>query len=96
MVACSFEYGYRKKTGHENQFYADINLDIIKLLLEKGADVNDTDESGDSVLMEAINRINGFELAKLLIDNGANVNHKNKSGDNCLFLLQNGPNDEEE
>lgn len=88
MAACSFDYPYGSKTGRENQFYADINTDIIKLLIEKGADVNFSyKQNGKSILMEAMNRINGFELAKSLIDHGADVNHKDKSKNTCLHLL---------
>ena len=88
MAACSFDYPYGSKTGNENQFYADVNIEIIKLLIEKGADVNFFNEqNGKSILMEALNRTNCFELAKILTENGANVNHKDNLGNSALMSI---------
>ena len=88
MAACSFNYPFGSRREKENRFYADINTEIVKLLIEKGADVNFArEQNGESVLMEAIKRINGFELAKILVENGANVNHKDKNQNSCLFHL---------
>lgn len=88
MAACSFDYPYGSKTGRENQFYAEVNTNIIKLLIEKGADINFVHKkSGKNILMEALNRILSFELVKILIENGANLNHKDKFKNTCLHLL---------
>lgn len=88
MAASSFNYPYGSATGNENQFYADVNIDIIKLLIEKGADVNFAHgKNGKNILMEAVNRLNGFELAKIFIEYGADVNYKDESQNTCLHLL---------
>jgi hypothetical protein len=54
---------------------ADINK--VKSLLAEGADVNYRDESGDTVLMDAVHLNQPLELILLLLDEGADVNAKN-------------------
>ncbi len=50
---------------------------MVKLLLEKGADVNAKGEHGWTPLMEAANRGHS-EAAKLLLEKGADVNLKHE------------------
>jgi ankyrin repeat protein len=53
--------------------YEDENLKIIKLLIDKGANVNTEDNNGKTALLWTLQ--NGyFKSAKLLIDNNADVN----------------------
>ena len=60
------------------------HLELAKLLIDKGADVNARDKGGRTALMEAA--LEGhFELAKLLIDKGADVYAKQKSGWTALM-----------
>ena len=91
MAACSLDYSNLitpfQDNRPQNKHYADVNLDIIKLLIEKGANVNHINYDGTSILMEAMNRMNGFELARILIENGADVNHKNNSKNTCTHLI---------
>ena len=49
------------------------NVEIVKLLLKHGADVNQVDDCGMSALHESAQRGN-LEIVKVLIQNGANVN----------------------
>ena len=49
------------------------NLEIIQLLIEKGADVNAIDNDGNTPLQSAVNSGN-LEIAKLLLKHGAEVN----------------------
>ena len=59
--------------------------EIVKLLLQYGADVNDKDTIyGSTVLMWASDRGN-LEVAKLLLEKGADVNLKDKSGKTALM-----------
>ena len=46
------------------------DLEIVRILVEAGADVNSKDSSGDSILSEAKFR-NKPEIARILIDAGA-------------------------
>lgn len=49
--------------------------EIIKLLIEKGANVNKT-AGGTSPLMRAVIKKNNMKIVKLLVDSGADVNFK--------------------
>lgn len=72
------------------------NLELIKLLIEKGADVNSTfEENGSSVLMEAIITYSDcdeddeetcLEVIETLLINGADVNARNKERITPLLL----------
>jgi ankyrin repeat protein len=95
MAACSLIYRNIGKKGYD-EFYADINTDIINLLIENGADVNFVNkQNGQSILMEAVQKMNGYELTKILVKNGADVNHKDKHQNSCLFHLDSEYPDEE-
>jgi hypothetical protein len=59
------------------------NLDVLKTLFEKGADVNAKDHDGYTPLMMAA--INGqYDVVKLLIDYGVDINAKQKDGKTAL------------
>jgi len=79
--------------------YHEINL--AKLLIEKGADVNAKDNKGKTPLMHAI----GVDFVKLLIEKGADVNAKDNNGktplmhaiiknfsEKAIFLIDKGAN----
>ena len=55
------------------------NIDVVKELLEKGADVNAKDKHGWTPLHAAATA-GHTEIAKLLIDKGANVNATDDNG----------------
>lgn len=55
------------------------NPELVKLLIEKGADVNAKDKDGYTALMRAIKK--GYlEIARALINNNADVNVKSNDG----------------
>lgn len=59
---------YAAREGH---------LDIIKLLIEKGADINMTDKFCESCIFYSA--MNGhYEVTEFLIENGANINQEDK------------------
>lgn len=64
----------------EAVFQGDIKK--IKSLSVKGADVNYRDDSGDSVLMVAVNLHKPIEVIRLLLDKEADVNAQNKEDQN--------------
>lgn len=74
----------RDKDGFTPLIFAALhNLEkTVRLLLDKGADVNAQNDQGWTALMCAINRIN---LVKILIDRGANVNAADKDGQTVLI-----------
>ncbi|MFC1842303.1 ankyrin repeat domain-containing protein, partial [Candidatus Dependentiae bacterium] len=80
------------------------NIEVVKLLLQKGADVNKADKDGQTPLHEACSCFCGkLDIVKVLLQNGADVNKANKNGLTPLYwaccrgkldivkcLLQNG------
>jgi ankyrin repeat protein len=60
-------------------------LESAKLLLDKGADINQVTEYGWTPLLTATNNRN-YQFAKFLIDRGADVNLANKGGWTPLYL----------
>ncbi|KAK4450411.1 ankyrin repeat-containing domain protein [Podospora aff. communis PSN243] len=59
------------------------NLDVLKWLLDHGADINCPFEYGSSLLHAAVNRKN-LELVKFLVDNGIDTSIKNGKGETAL------------
>ena len=67
------------------------HLEIVKLLIQKGADINVKDKhDNNSSLAVAASKAH-LEVVKLLLENGADINSKNKHGQ-CplLFALYKG------
>ena len=61
------------------------SVDAARVLLEGGADVNQTTRYGWSALLAATQNQN-YQMAKFLIEHGANVNLANKGGWTPLYL----------
>lgn len=59
---------------------------IIKLLIDKGADVNKTGKYNETPLMKAVRMKNTYAV-KLLLKNGANINLKNSFNNSALDLV---------
>lgn len=60
------------------------NLEMIKYLLEKGADINVKNEDGSTALMTA-SMYGNLEIIKYLIENGADINAKDNDGSTALI-----------
>jgi ankyrin repeat protein/tRNA A-37 threonylcarbamoyl transferase component Bud32 len=61
--------------------------DVVKLLLDKGADVNAKDREGRTALMWAASSGN-VDIVKILLDAGADISAKNEDGETALMLAQ--------
>ena len=59
--------------------------EIVKLLIEKGIDINQIDEQGRNALHLALTR-DHKEIVLLLIEKGIDINQTNKDGFNALHL----------
>lgn len=59
---------------------------MVELLLERGADVNGTDQSGDTALVGAV-MYSRPEVARVLLDRGANPSAKNGSGQTPIHYV---------
>jgi len=58
--------------------FGDINL--VKLFVEHGANISETNRLGETALIIAINYSRNYDIAKLLIDNGIDVNKGDHDG----------------
>jgi hypothetical protein len=67
--------------------YPSDNTDVIRRLVESGADPNASRSYGTTVLMEAVDFSNENNM-KLLVAMGANRAQKNHAGDTALSILQ--------
>ena len=63
---------------------------LIKILLDKGADVNERNKQQSTPLIKATARSNGpgFDIFKLLLEYNPDIYWKNKSGMSCLVLAE--------
>ena len=60
--------------------------DVVKLLIEKGADVNVVAEGVGSPLMRAVRDKDKLPIIQLLVDAGARVNHARHEGHTVLMI----------
>ena len=74
---------HRAVEGDPNTERETENLEIIELLLNKGADVNGKDDNDDTPLHLSINR----NISELLIEHGADVNVKDSFGSTPLHSI---------
>ena len=52
------------------------NMELVRLLIQEGADVNAQDEDGESPLHGAMARSDNYNVARALIENGADLSSK--------------------
>jgi ankyrin repeat protein len=64
------------------------NLEIVKLLVEHGADVNLKNVKGNTALILAAQNDN-FNIVKYLVEKGADVKIKNEYGKTALYSIEN-------
>ena len=69
------------------------SIDIAKLLLDNGANINEKDNEGDSLLHLAVGMISiscpedkNLKMLNFLVENGAEINAQNNKGDTPLHL----------
>ncbi len=68
-----------------SEFY---HPDIVKILLEYGADVNAKREDGFTPLLIALEGKGNTDLVKILLANGADVNAKNEDDKTALQIAK--------
>ena len=56
------------------------NAEVVKILIENGADINAPDYLGKIPLHYAASDNNNAEVVKILIENGANINAPDYKG----------------
>lgn len=81
-------------SGHTALFLAagTGQIEVVKLLLEKGADVNKQTNYGWTPLITAVGRFTSghrdTDMADLLLENGADIDAKNKEGRTAVDLAR--------
>lgn len=92
MLTLAFQYGLRKISPFRDtrqislmtpEQVEDKILEVLKILIENGADINVLDEQ-DSAPINIAARRNQTRIVRMLINRGADVNLKGKSGDSPL------------
>lgn len=73
-----------KTTNNESLLNRPKNLEVIKILVDYGVDVNGADDNGITPLFHASQTL-GLDKIKFLVEKGANVNAKNSKGRTPLF-----------
>ena len=69
--------------------------DVINLLLENGADINQVDKNGNSTMWTAVhNWRQDYDVILLLLNNGADPSIENNYGNSPLSVLQASDNEE--
>lgn len=68
------------------------NLEIVKLLIDQGADVNATNRDGNTPLLVAAFMCR-TEVVQYLLQNGASLTHKNNRGDTPIDVVSGDWND---
>ncbi len=63
----------------------DTYKDIIKILINSGANINDKDIDGNTVLI-LCSDIGDIEMVKFLINHGADTNIKNNKGETAFSI----------
>ena len=66
--------------------FREIRFEIVKLLIDRGADVNLVTKAGNAPLHIVIDEIGNIEIVEVLIKNGADINAKNNEGKTPLDL----------
>ncbi len=69
------------------------NLEIVKLLLTRGADVNATNRDGNTALISAAFMCR-TDVVRLLLKKGASTSHKNNRGESVIEIMSRPWNDE--
>lgn len=63
----------------------DGNLEMVKLLIENGIDINHKNNHGNTGFISPCLCVH-LKIIELLIINSADINHKNNNGDNGLSI----------
>jgi ankyrin repeat protein len=82
--------GYTEDEGTaalKTEVLRDRYAEVVKLLLDKGADVNKKTDEGITALMAASYGGN-VEVVKLLLAKGADINVKNSKGETALMIAK--------
>jgi len=75
----------KNKYGQTPLMFCTSDLDKMKLLLQYGANINDTALSGNNAFMIACIAGSSYNIVEWLIDNGANVKAKRWGGETALM-----------
>jgi hypothetical protein len=79
------EHSDEDSTFESRSFFGlDGLLDLLQMLLDRGADIDHQNKIGDTPVLRAA-WVGHYEVVKLLLDRGADVHHQNNNGDTLLL-----------
>ena len=61
-------------------------MELVKYLVENGADINAKNNDGETALMKSSANHENIEIVKHLVENGADVNDKDNNGETALMI----------
>ncbi|KAM5363841.1 hypothetical protein ACJZ2D_011817 [Fusarium nematophilum] len=62
------------------------NFEFVRILLDKGVDVDRRGENGNTGLLQAVEEPNNLAAVKLFVDKGANLDLQDKEGQTALMI----------
>jgi len=77
-------FAAENKDNHKNEYDNQKSLNIIKLLLSKGIDINEKDNNNETALFYAV-KCKNEKIMIQLVDEGADIQIKNNKNENILF-----------
>lgn len=83
ILACKKQLNIKENNVLLSTYKTQSNINVIKRLLEAGANVNITNKDGNTALHETQS---SESIVKILLETGANINMKNKQGNTALHL----------
>ena len=89
---CNLPVNEKDIFGQTPIYYAcrEGRLDVVKLLIDSGSNINLDDNYGQTCLFYAVKH-NHFDVVQYLVEKGINVNKIDKNIFDCQFLSKSNP-----
>lgn len=85
MLACGSPITEKEECQYDLQEQFSNKIAIVKLFLDRGADINHLGENHQTAIMIAAAKYKSAELVKLLVSRGADINVQNRDGYSAIM-----------